>query len=119
VIIRRPVSKFNIAAVVLVASMILLFGQVSAPVIDQPYAGDRNVTGQAAPGSVPLTVYDTTSNTTIYLGSGKSADQQGYFAVAVDPPLTLGHKIIVVDSEGRPSSEWVVMSKSGPTGPLN
>jgi hypothetical protein len=97
----------------------LLCAQVTEPALDQAYGGDRDVTGQAAPGSAPLTVYDATSNTKIYLGAGKSIDQQGYFAVAVDPPLVTGHRIVVTDSQGRSSAVMTVVAKSGPTGSPN
>jgi len=115
----RRVRRLGVAAVLLLGAIAVLPGQAVAPSLDQPYAGDRNITGQAVPGAVPLTAYDMTTDTKVYLGSGKSADQQGYFAVAVAPPLILGHKIVVVDSQGRSSPTVTVAAKTGPAGPSN
>ena len=114
--IGRSVKDFGLAVLLLVVVSSLLLSQGTVAVIDQPHAGDRIVTGQGTPGAVPLTVYDTTSNTKIYLGSSKSVDQKGYFAIAVDPPLTVGQKIVVVDSQGRTSAGVTVVASSDPTG---
>src|SRR5262245_8166404 len=84
--VRRDTMSINTSVKGIVFAVILLFGcvtldgQEAATTVDPAYAGDRNVTGQCTPGAAPLTVYDTTSNTKIYLGSSKSIDQQGYFA---------------------------------------
>ena len=94
----------------------ILFSQPTLPMVDQPYGGDRNVTGQCVPNSAPLSVYDVSSGTKVYLGSGKSIDQQGYFAVAVNPPLVSGMNIVVVDSQGRSSATTTVTRKTGPAG---
>jgi hypothetical protein len=114
--IKRALGTAVCMATLLVITTIL-FSQPTVPGIDQPYGGDRNVTGQGVPNSGPLTVYDVSSGTKIYLGSGKSIDQQGYYAVAVNPPLVPGHKIVVVDSQGRSSVTTSVGTKLGPAGP--
>ena len=101
----------------LLAISALLSSQPPVPGIDQPYGGDRNVTGQGVPNSAPLTVYDVSSGAKVYLGSSKSIDQYGYYAVAVNPPLVSGHKIVVVDSQGRSSPTTSVGTKTGPAGP--
>lgn len=101
----------------LLGAAALLFAQITAPGIDTPYGGDRNVTGQGVPNSGPLTVYDVSSGTKSFLGSSKSIDQQGYYAVAVNPPLVTGHKIVVVDSQSRSSPVTIIGTKTGPAGP--
>jgi hypothetical protein len=87
--------------------------------IDQPYAGDRNVTGQGMPGSAPLTVYEVVGTSRNYLGKSNSVDQQGFYAVAVSPMLTDGQRIVVVDGLGRSSTVATVVVKTGPAGPGN
>jgi hypothetical protein len=114
----RKRYRIAVAWLLIVVTATVLLGQVLPVVVDQPFAGDRNVTGQGVPGSAPLTVYDS-SNGRNYLGSGQSIDQQGYFAVAVNPPLTGGQKIVVVDSQGHSSAETIVTVKTGPTGQGN
>jgi hypothetical protein len=116
--IKRVLGPVSRASSLLVMTTIL-FSQPTVPGVDQPYGGDRNVTGQCVPNSGPLTVYDVSSGTKVYLGSSKSIDQQGYYAVAVNPPLVSGHQIVVVDSQGRSSATTSVGTKVGPTGPPN
>ena len=101
----------------IIAGGVTLYSQTASIGIDQAYGGDRNVTGQGVPGSAPLTVYDVTSGTRSYLGRSNSVDQQGFYAVAVDPPLSNGQKIIVVDAQNRSSDVAAVIAKSGPAGP--
>lgn len=98
---------------------IVAIGQAPSLGVDQPYAGDRNVTGQGSPGSGPLTVYDVSGTSRNYLGKSTSVDQQGYYAIAVNPILATGQKIVVVDSQGRSSSIATVAVKTGPAGPSN
>jgi len=99
----------------LLCAVVLLSAQSGQPTADQPYAGDRNVTG-SAPGATSLIVYDVTSSAKRYLGSSNSIDKDGNFAVAVNPPLVLDQKIVVVDSQGRSSAAITVITKSGPAG---
>ena len=98
------------------ASGLLVFGQGSTIVIDQPYAGDQNVTGQGVPGSAPLTAYALSGTTRSYIGKSSSVDQQGFYAIAVSPVLTNGQKIVVVDSQGRSSGVATAVTKAGPGG---
>ena len=115
-------SKWNrITAALLLMSVtgIAMLAQSPSVGIDQPYAGDRNVTGQGVPASAPLTVYEVLGTNRNYLGKSSSVDQQGFYAVAVNPPLTNGQKIVVVDSQGRSSNVATVVTKTGPAGPGN
>lgn len=111
-------SRWNKVAVFAFVSMVsvALVGQTTIG-IDQPYAGDRNVTGQCVPGTAPLTVYEVAGTARNYLGKSSSVDQQGYYAVAVSPPLVNGQNLIVVDSQGRSSRVSLVIVKTGPAGP--
>jgi hypothetical protein len=95
------------------------FSQTVSVSVDQPYAGDRNVTGQAASGSVPLTVYEVQGTARNYLGKSSSLDQQGFYAVGVSPVLIAGHQIVVVDAQGHSSGVITVVVKTGPAGPTN
>lgn len=113
----RKILKSVVCATALLFVTTFLLSQPTVPRIDPPYGGDRNVTGQGIPNSGPLTVYDVSSGTKAYLGNSKSIDQRGYYAVAVNPPLVSGHKIVVVDSQGRSSSMTRVGTKTSPTGP--
>jgi hypothetical protein len=105
-------------ALIVLTSLAILAQSLSIS-IDQPYAGDRNVTGQGIPGSAPLTAYDVTNGARNYLGKSSSVDQQGFYAIAVSPQLTNGQKIVVVDSQNRASAVVPVVVKSGPAGPGN
>jgi hypothetical protein len=64
-----------------------------------------------------LTVYDVSSGGKRYLGSGSSIDKNGSFAVAVNPPLGLNQKIVVMDSQGRSSATLPVVAPTAPKGP--
>jgi hypothetical protein len=111
-----------IGVLVLLSTIIVgdvLLGQTPQVVVDQAYGGDANVTGQGVPGSVPLTVFSMVGASRNFLGSSMSIDQQGYYAVAVNPVLVNGQQIIVVDSQGRSSAVVTVMAKSGPAVPSN
>ena len=112
-------SNITVASLLVVLAGIILLGQTPSVGVDQPYAGDRNVTGQGVPGSAPLTVYDVSGTSRNYLGQSSSVDQQGYYAVAVNPVLTNGQQIVVVDAQGRSSSVATVVVKTGPAGPSN
>jgi hypothetical protein len=98
----------------LMAAAIVLLAQTVGPAADQPHAGDRNVTG-TAPGATSLTVYDVSSGGKRYLGSGSSIDKKGFFAVAVNPPLTLQQKIVIVDAQGHASAAVAVIARTLPT----
>jgi cytochrome c peroxidase len=112
-------SKWTAVIVVMFLSVVagLLHGQTPAVVVDQPYAGDRNVTGQGVAGSAPLTGYEVSGTSRNYLGKSNSVDEQGYYAIAVNPVLINGWRIVVVDSQGRSSNIATVITKSGPAGP--
>jgi len=100
----------------LIAAGVVVLAQTAGPAADQPHAGDRNVTG-TAPGASSLTVYDISSGGKRYLGSGSSIDKKGFFAVAVNPPLTVEQKIIVVDAQGHSSAAVAVIPPTLPTTP--
>ena len=112
-------SKVGFCSLVLATASALLTGAaVVSPVgLDQPYAGDRNVTGKGLPGTAPLTVYEMVGTARNYLGKSISMDQQGFYAVAVNPVLTEGQKIVVVDFQGNVSPVATVLVKTGPAGP--
>jgi hypothetical protein len=112
------IGVFVLALSIIVIGQVLL-GQALSVAVDQPYAGDRNVTGQGVPGSAPLTVYEVLGTNRNYLGKSSSMDQQGVYAIAVNPILTNGQQIVVVDSQGGSSNITTVVTKTGPAGPGN
>ena len=113
--------RAQIRRAILMAMLVTVAALCQTPAIttDQPYAGDRNVTGQGVPGSAPLTVYEVLGTSRNYLGKSSSVDQQGFYAIAVNPMLAKGQQIVVVDSQGRTSNITTVVTKSGPAGPGN
>ena len=80
-----------------------LLAQDGALVVNQPHSGDVVVTGKGSPGSIPVTIFDTSFDAPAALGSGSSMDAEGNYAVSVDPPLIEGHTIMAEDAEGRTS----------------
>lgn len=82
--------------------------QPNLPVVDESWVGYDVVTGQASPGSAPITIYDLSYPARTALGSGKSMDDNGYFAVIVSPPLIAGHEIIAEDKGGHTSQPIMV-----------
>lgn len=83
-----------------------LFGnraEAQDPVIAQPAAGGVMVTGTADPAAAPITIYDTTYEAPAAIGSGRSIDTAGNFAVVVNPPLVDGNTIVAEDAQGRQS----------------
>lgn len=108
--------RLKIACLIACAVAVTLIAQASStPVLDPPHGGDRNVTGKATPGSAPVTIYELSGAELNYLGSSKSMDDQGNFAVAVTP-LVLGKTIVAKDSSGRTSQPVVVTKMTGPAG---
>src|SRR5436305_832918 len=103
----------------IIAAVQALVAQTPGASVDQPYAGDRNVTGKGIPGSGPLIAYELNGSSRNYLGRSNSIDQQGIYAIAVSPPLVNGQKIVVIDSQNRSSSIVTVILKTGPAGPAN
>lgn len=78
------------------------------PVIHGARRGDVVINGHAVPSSAPITIYDLSYPARTALGSGKSMDDNGYFAVIVSPPLITGHEIIAEDKDGNTSLSVVV-----------
>ena len=114
--IRTRLGKISMWPLAALVAAVLALAQGSGPSPDQPHAGDHNVTG-TAPGATSLIVYDVSSGGKRYLGSGSSIDKKGSFAVAVNPPLGVTQKIVVVDSQGRSSAIVPVVSRPAPKGP--
>lgn len=77
--------------------------QAADPVLDPPGAGNGIVTGTADPAAAPITIYDVSYDTPAAIGSGRSIDSAGNFAVSVSPPLIDGNNIIAEDAQGRQS----------------
>ena len=71
--------------------------------MNQPHTGDVVVTGQAAPGAGPVTVYVTSLPVPTPVGSGDFMDAAGNFAVSVKPPLGLGGTVVAEDAAGNQS----------------
>ena len=84
--------------------------------LNQSFAGDRVVTGEAARGSAPITVLDTSSGVPRVLGRGTGMDTEGNFAVSVDPPLAEGQTVLAVDAQGRASLPISVLLPGPPAG---
>jgi len=84
------------------------------PVMNAPKAGSATISGKAQAGSAPITIYDTSYPAKTALGSGKSMDSAGNFAVVVSPKLISGHTLIAVDAKGQTSQPVVVGVPAGP-----
>jgi hypothetical protein len=104
---RQGLHSLLALAVMCTAAALLVFAQ-GTPQLDQGYAGAAMVSGRASPGQAPVTIYDTSSATRTILGSSQSIDGAGNFAASVNPPLILGHRIVVVDHSGATSPAMVV-----------
>lgn len=87
------------------------------PLIAGARSGDVVINGQATPGSAPITLYDLSYPARTALGSGRSMDDNGRFAVLVSPPLMAGHEIIAVDKDGHESPPVVVTTPEPLTDP--
>jgi hypothetical protein len=104
---RKQMVKALLSLVVLVATTSLVDGQ-STPLLDQGYAGMAMVSGKVSPGQESVTVYDTSYSARMVLGRSKSMDGSGNFAASINPPLVLGHHIVVVDQSGASSPAMTV-----------
>jgi len=107
---RKKFLNLFVAAVTLSAFTLLLFAQ-DTPVLDQGYAGATMVSGKVSPRQTPLTIYDTSYPSRKALGTSQSIDGRGNFAASINPPLILGHHIVVVDSTGTTSPAMVVAAR--------
>jgi hypothetical protein len=81
------------------------------PVLDQPFAGSVVVTGQAEPGSGPITILNTSYTVPASIGSRNSMDADGYFAVTLSPPPFEGNTIVARDAQGRESAVMTALSR--------
>lgn len=107
---RKKLLSFLVPAVMLSAVTLHLFAQ-SSPMLKQGYAGAAMVSGKASPGQAQVTIYDISYPSRTALGTSKSIDGKGNFAVAVNPPLIVGHSIVVVDQTGTTSPAMVVAAR--------
>ena len=116
---QRIIFVFAAAAAVAAVAAAATFAQApNAPALNQGFAGDRTVSGRAAPGSGPIKVYDVSTTPRTEVGQGEtSMDSTGNFAVSVDPPLVLGHRIVAVDKQGRSSAPMIVADTGPAAGP--
>jgi hypothetical protein len=105
---RKRIFPFVVAAVLAGLSIAALAQSPAAPVLNQCTAGDRTVSGRAAPGSGPLRIYDISKATRTLIGDQTTMDSDGNFAVPVSSPLVRGHQIIAVDKNDRASEPMSV-----------
>jgi len=107
---KKRMLKFLISGLMLSCVTLFLLAQ-NAPVLDQGYAGAAMVSGKVSPGQGTVTIYDTSNQARIFLGTSQSIDSSGKFAVAINSPLILGHSIVVVDQNGATSPAMVVAAR--------
>lgn len=100
-------SRIVRRTVVLTAAAAALAQPVN-PALDKPYDGATSVSGTAAPGSGPVTIYDLFYPVKTRIGSTAALDRNGKFSVVVKPALVKGHPIGAVDGAGHASSPVVV-----------
>lgn len=86
------------------------------PSLQPAHQGAVVVSGKGAVGSGPIAIYDVTFEAPTKLGAASSMDHAGNFAVSVDPPLRLGHRIVAVDRTGARSPPVAVQANVGPAG---
>lgn len=92
----------------------IVLAQSGAPTVDPAYGLDTYLTGNAAVGSGPVVAYDVTYPARARLGEG-TVDENGKFAISVDPPLKVGNRIIVENAAEVGSSPIVVQGpRPGP-----
>jgi hypothetical protein len=112
---RQNLVTCSIALLLLFPCAKRIFAQ-SEPLLDQTYAGSTMVSGKVAPGQTSLTIYDISYKERVALGTSRSIDKNGNFAVSVSPRLILGHSIVAVDQSGATSQEMVIaVPPSSPT----
>ena len=67
------------------------------------------VSGNAAPGSGPIVIYDMSFPVATKIGTAHGIANDGSFVAAVKPPLVHGHQIIAVDQHGNASTPVTVL----------
>jgi hypothetical protein len=97
----------------------LLIAQ-SAPRLNPCNAGAAVVLGIITPGGGSVSIYDLSYPARTKLGTSRSIDARGNFAVPVKPPLVAGHQIVAVDAKGVSSNIVVVAPRpANPPAPRN
>jgi hypothetical protein len=74
-----------------------------APVVNALTEGASTVTGQAAPGSAPIAIYDISFPEKTKIGSADTVATDGSFSSSVRPALIKDHQIVAIDKDGNAS----------------
>lgn len=103
-------KTFIFVTALAVGTTVMLWAHsTTTPVLNQGTAGDRTVSGRAAPDSGPLRIYDISYTNRTSIGHGNtSMDSAGNFAISIKPSLVRGHQIIAVDRYDRSSAQMTV-----------
>src|SRR5438874_290567 len=97
-----------IGAIVIAGLTFFVTAQGAGPSLNDLSAGASVVSGKAAPGSTPISVYDLSFEQKTKIGQANAAQDDGSFSTAVRPPLTQGHQIVAVDRNGNAGSPMTV-----------
>jgi Big-like domain-containing protein len=100
--------KRVLAGVIFVIVMGFAVAQTTAPVLNAVTEGASTVSGTAAAGSAPISIYDISYQEKTRIGMAGAIASDGTFSSPVRPTLIKGHQIVAIDKDGNVSAAVTV-----------
>jgi hypothetical protein len=100
--------KKVLAGVILVIAVGLAVAQTAVPVLNAVSEGASVVSGKAAAGSAPISIYDVSYQEKTRIGMASAIASDGSFSSPVRPALIKGHQIVAIDKDGNVSAAVTV-----------
>ena len=100
--------KKVLAGVILIIAIGLAVAQTTAPVLNAVTEGTSVVSGTAAAGSTPISIYDISYQEKTRIGMASAIASDGSFSSTVRPALIKGHQIVAIDKDGNVSTAVTV-----------
>lgn len=95
--------KRVLGCAILVIIVGLAVAQTTAPVLNAVTEGASVVSGTAATGSTPISIYDISYQEKTRIGMAGTIASDGSFSSPVRPALIKGHQIVAIDKDGNVS----------------
>lgn len=100
--------KRVLAGVIFVIAIGLAVAQTTAPVLNAVTEGASVVSGTAAAGSAPISIYDVSYQEKTRIGMASAVANDGSFSSPVRPALIKGHQLVAIDKDGNVSATVTV-----------
>lgn len=100
--------RIVLGGVILIIIMGLAVAQATDPMLNAVTEGASVVSGTAAAGSSPISIYDISYPQKTRIGLANAIASDGSFSSPVRPALIKGHQIVAIDKNGNVSAAVTV-----------